>query len=355
MRKMREKTTTFVHKFFAKMRRIQYLSVLAVSISALLALGSCTQNRYATFSGYAQGGVYEVKADLQGIKVDKRAVAAHIEDLLTAIDTTLSGYNRLSLLSRLNRGESVTPNRYLEEVYDLSHEYFVTSGGAFDVAAGPLFDIWGFGFTNDSLPSDSVVAETLGGCGMKNYPASLSDVVGSDGRVSIKGLNFNAIAQGYSCDVIARYLHRLGVRNMMVNIGEIYCEGVNEKGSGWTLGIDNPVDGNQTPGKDIHGIWKSNGGAFGVVTSGNYRKFYIKDGRKYSHTIDPRTGYPVEGKLLSATIVAPSAAQADAYATACMVMGPEEAREFIESDQQIEGYLISEDGVWTSPGFTLMK
>ena len=138
---------------------------------------------------------------------------------------------------------------------------------------------------------------------------------------------------------------------MLVDIGEIFCEGLNPAGRGWTIGVDNPVDGNDTPGADIRGVWESDGGACGIVTSGNYRKFYVRDGKKYAHTIDPRTGYPVTHGLLSATVVAPTAAEADALATACMVLGPEAARDLILSRPELEGYLITGDGSWMSDGF----
>ena len=115
--------------------------------------------------------------------------------------------------------------------------------------------------------------------------------------------------------------------------------------------MDNPVDGNDTPGSDIRGIWVSDGRPCGIVTSGNYRKFFIRDGRKYAHTIDPRTGYPVTHDLLSATVVAPTAAEADALATACMVIGPEGAQRLIDSRPDLEGYLITGTGTWMSDGF----
>ena len=143
----------------------------------------------------------------------------------------------------------------------------------------------------------------------------------------------------------------------MVDIGEIFCDGVNPSGQPWTLGIDRPTDGNNEIGVDIQGIFRVPAGPHGVVTSGNYRKFYVKGGRKYAHTIDPLTGYPVDHNLLSATIVAPDAMMADAYATYCMVIGLEAAQEFIESDPDLEGCLIYDDnGVfasWTSSGFVL--
>ena len=174
-------------------------------------------------------------------------------------------------------------------------------------------------------------------------------------------MNFNAIAQGYSCDKVASYLHGMGVKDMLVDIGEIYCEGVNPAGKPWKIGIDRPVDGNNSPGADLDGVWESGGKACGIVTSGNYRKFYVRDGRKYSHTIDPRTGWPVEHNLLSATIVAPNATDADAYATYCMVIGMEAAREFILSNAgRIEGYLIYSDEngemqEWASSGFSIVS
>ena len=139
---------------------------------------------------------------------------------------------------------------------------------------------------------------------------------------------------------------------MLVDIGEIFCDGLNPQGKPWRIGIDRPKDGNNTPGADMQAILESNGGPQGIVTSGNYRKFYIKDGVKYSHTIDPRTGYPVQHKLLSATVIAPTAMEADAYATYCMVIGTEKAQEFILSRPDLEACLISEE-IWTSPGFKL--
>lgn len=296
-------------------------------------LCSCQRDRYVVINGYAQGGTYTVKANLKGTRVSRKGMAAEIERLLVGIDTTLSGYNKSSQLSRFNRGEDFEPGPMFRELLDISEKYRETTNGAFDVWAAPLFDIWGFGFRTDSLPDNERIKEAM----------ALTR--------EHKRLNFNAIAQGYSCDVIARYLHSIGVKDMLVDIGEIYCEGVNPKGRGWSIGIDTPFDGNNTPGASLSGIWESDGGAHGVVTSGNYRKFYIKDGKKYAHTIDPRTGRPVDHDLLSATVVAPTATEADALATYFMVAGFEEARKHIEAHSGIEACLICSDSTWCSRNF----
>ena len=225
---------------------------------ALFLLASCRQGGYAVFSGYAQGGVYTVKADLTGVRTPQEQIGETIDSLLTAIDFSLSGYNKNSLLTRYNAGEAVEPDRFFTEIRALSERYRQETGGAFDVSAAPLFDIWGFGFTADSLPDPERITAALAACKEE------------------KVLNFNAIAQGYTCDIVAGYLHSLGVHNMLVDIGEIFCEGVNPSGNGWTIGVDNPVDGNDTPGQDIRGVWTSDGSACGIVTSGNYRKSVSK-------------------------------------------------------------------------------
>lgn len=315
----------------------------------LLCAVSCgNKDKYIVMRGYAQGGVYAVKINMNGVSVKPEAIHAAVDSILREIDTTLSGYNAKSLLSRYNRGEKIDVTPMFREIYEISKSYYEETGGALDVAAAPLFDAWGFGFSKDSLPSDAQVKALMENCGMDMMPDTL-------GGESIGKLNYNAIAQGYSCDVVARYLYSVGVKDMLVDIGEIYCDGLNPDKQPWTIAVDRPTDGNETPGADIVNTWHSNGGPCGIVTSGNYRKFYVRDGRKYAHTIDPRTGYPVTHNLLSATIVAPDATTADAYATYCMVIGLDEAREFIQKRPDIEGYLVYDDNgtmqSWTSPGF----
>ena len=348
------------------MKKSNIVQKLFLAAAAALAVFSCSPtSSYKMFGGFAQGGTYTVKVNYTGVKISPEEVAASIDSILTLVDTTLSGYNGLSQLSRLNRGERIRPNQLLMDIYAYSHEMYRKTGGALDVSSAPIFDIWGFGFTADSLPEPARISEALAACGMDRLKSDMHEALSEDGTLCASDLlkaegeaprlNFNAIAQGWTCDMVASYLHSIGVKDMLVDIGEIYCEGLNPASKPWTLGVDRPVDGNDTPGADLDGIWRSDGGAYGVVTSGNYRKFYIRDGHKYAHTIDPRTGWPVSHNLLSATVVAPTAADADAYATYCMVIGLDAARGFIESDPSLQGYLIyDEDGqmkVWSSSDF----
>lgn len=343
--------------------------ILAVS---LLALFSCApKDRYISFSGYAQGGTYTVKFNLNGkngmIDENPEDIRDSIDAILLNIDNSLSGYNKNSLLSVFNSGQTIRPDSLFVDIYERAYEFYEETDGVLDVASAPLFDIWGFGFKSGEMPDDEKVKETLEYSGMKRLSKHIKavtkdggltghELLAADSRITPK-LNYNAIAQGYSCDVVARYLFSLGVKDMMVDIGEIFCAGRNPSGKPWTIGIDRPVDGNNTLGADLQGIFRIPSGAYGVVTSGNYRKYYVKDGKKYAHTIDPRTGYPVNHNLLSATVLAPDAISADAYATYCMVVGLEPAMEFLSSREDLEGCLVYDDNgefrTWTSSGFVL--
>lgn len=365
-------------------------TLLPAALAAAVLLCSCQSRNYLQLGGYAQGGRWTVKYNAEGVKARPAQIQKGIEAILEDIDSCLSGYNKASQLSRLNAGDTITPSGMLLGLYRRSYGYWQESGGALDVAAGPLFDIWGFGFKNDSLPSDAKVKEALAISGMGRLLPTMEEALLPDGRLcasrllalalndkgnaavgsrneagaGLPQLNFNAVAQGYSCDTVASYLSKLGVRDMLVDIGEIWCRGLNPAGEAWKVGVDRPTDGNESPGTDLDGIWQSDtqpdAPGRGIVTSGNYRKFYVREGRKYAHTIDPRSGYPAENSVLSATIVAPSAEAADAYATICMVIGLEDAKRFISSRSGLEGYLIygEADGSmaeWRSEGFSLAQ
>ncbi len=341
---------------------------IIIYIASLTVLISCApHDRYITVSGYAQGGTYAVKLNLNGtdgmVKAKPEEIRDSVDAILRRIDASVSGYNKNSLLSRFNEGETIVPDEIFMDIYNHAYDIYEETDGVVDVACAPLFDIWGFGFANGSFPSSDEVGSVLAASGMKrlkkDMPAvntlSSSDLLLEGG--ALPKLNYNAIAQGYSCDLVAEYLYSIGVKDMMVDIGEIFCDGLNPSGQSWSLGIDSPVDGNHEPGAQIQGIFRAPQGPHGIVTSGNYRKFYIRDGKKYAHTIDPRTGYPVQHSLLSATVVADNAMTADAYATYCMVIGLEASQAFLSSRPDLEGCLIYDDNgefkTWCSEGFVM--
>ena len=354
-----------------------YSAAVALSAAIILLSACAPRDRYITITGFAQGGTYSVKMNLRDVPVKPEEIRDSIDAILVSIDNSLSGYNKKSLLSRFNSGETIEPDSLFLDIYSHARRIYEETDGAVDVAAAPLFDLWGFGFTEGELPSDSKVAAVRASSGLGRMNEDILATMDKDGKIdglsmldnsgypteneitALPKLNYNAIAQGYSCDVVARYLYSIGVKDMLVDIGEIFCDGVNPHGQPWSLGIDRPVDGNQELGADIQGIFRAPAGPHGIVTSGNYRKFEIRNGRKYAHTIDPRTGYPVEHNLLSATIVASDAMMADAYATYCMVIGLEESVAFLESRPDLEGCLIydSPDGfkTWCSSGFVLTE
>lgn len=319
-------------------KREKYSFCSIIFIAALIISSCVPRDRYVRISGYAQGGVYSVTFNVKTASKPVRELKNGIDSILTLVDTTLSGYNKASILSRYNRGENPEKNQLFKDVYALGLRLEEETGGALDFKAAPVFALWGFNFDEPSqYPDDALVKAALASCDSTR-------------------LNYNAFAQGYTCDLVASYLHKAGVEDMLVDIGEIYCSGLNSRRKAWAIGVDTPFDGNDTPGASLSAYWHSDGAPHGIVTSGNYRKFYTRDGRKYAHTIDPRTGYPVEHNLLSITVIAPDATSADAYATYCMVIGLEETKKFIESRGDLEALAIYNDSegnmqLWRSKAF----
>ncbi len=339
--------------------RIHSVMLAIVAAASLTFSASCTrQEPYRRIEGYAQGGtfhiIYSAKDSCgQDLSLSADSIQTLVFDALREIDFSISGYNKGSVLSKINRGEDVEVDKHFRTLFTLSKEVWELSGGKFDVTGEPLFGFWGFGFSDmtvmDSIRNDARTAATID---------SLMQYVGM-GKVRIEGnrlikdnpgikLNFNAIAQGYSCDVLAQVLENAGCTDYLIEVGmEMVCRGENASGRRWRIGIDAPIDGNMTAGENLQDILELTD--CGIVTSGNYRKYHIIDGKKYAHSIDPTTGYPVQHDLLSATIILSGTpypgALADAYATYCMILGKEKAEAFITSSPHIQGYLIHDGGV----------
>lgn len=308
------------------------------------------KGEYVTFVGFAQGSTYRITYESKkGIHYQ-----SVVDSFLRRIDRSLSIYDSGSVISRFNRNEpGVLADQMFEEVFNKSVEVNKRTGGAFDITVGPIVNALGFG-RGDTLDVDSALIDSL-----KNFIGM--EMVRLENKKLLKErsetvLDLNAIAQGYSVDVIALFLESRKIRNYIVEIGgEVRAKGRNERNMVWRVGIDKPVESHQIPGADLQAIISLKNKS--LATSGNYRKFYEKNGVKFVHTINPETGYPVISNLLSATVVADDCATADAYATALMVMGLEKSIAFIKSNTFLDAFLIYSDAkgafrTYTSPGLS---
>ena len=329
------------------MRRINSILILAFLIS------SCT-NSFQTIDGFTQGTTYHIIYEKDGaFGKSPEKMQFDIEYLFEDFDLSLSSYVPGSIISRINNNDpEVVVDDYFKTVFFKSQEVYKISGGSFDITVGPLVNAWGFGPENQTQADSLLIDSLLQYVGMDKIKLSGDKVVKeSDG---IK-LDVNAIAQGYSVDVVCEFLEKRKIENYLVEIGgELRSKGTKLLNEPWRVGIDKPYENNLIPGQNLQVILKLEDCS--LATSGNYRKFYEKDGIKYSHSINPKNGYPVMDTLLSATIIANDCMTADAYATACMVMGFSESMNFIQKMSGIEAYLIysGENGefkIWKTEGF----
>ena len=297
-----------------------------------LLFASCRQNKvYFEESGIIFRTLYQIKYQSDELLTDK------INAELQAFDLSLNPFNSNSILAKVNRNEEVEVDTWFTEVFNKAMEVSEHSNGMFDVTVAPLINLWGFGFERMDSVSPEVIDSLKAFVGYRKIRLEGNRIIKDDPRII---LNFSAIAKGYACDVMAALLEREGVKNYMVNIGgEIASKGKNARGDCWQIGINEPEDEDAFLSNEIKEIVRLCGQC-GLATSGNYRNYYIRDGLKYGHTIDPVTGYPADKNILSATVVAPDCMTADAYATAFMAMGVEAGCRMAEQIPEIEYYLI---------------
>ena len=263
---------------------------ILVSLLILSHTACSDKGQYFEESGSVFHTSYHIKYKAKQILTDK------IDSELQRFNLSLNPFNPNSTIAKVNNNEDVEVDEWFTEVFNKAEEISQKSGGAFDITCAPLIL-----------------------------------------------LNCSSIAKGYACDVIARLLEKEGVKNYMVEIGgEVTMKGVNQQGDCWRVGINKPEIGTSGVTNDVEEIVQlcQKGG---VATSGDYRNFYIKDGKKYAHTINPATGYPAGQNILSATIVAEDCMTADAYATTFMVLGVEKAKLLAQSIPQIEYFIIYAD------------
>lgn len=259
-----------------------------------------------------------------------------IEAELKRFDLSLSPFNDSSTITRVNRNEDIATDSFFQACFNRSMDVSKQTNGAFDITIAPLANAWGFGFKKGTFPDSLMIDSLLQITGYQKVQLVNGKVVKQDPRIM---LSCSAIAKGYAVDVVGQLLDSKGIKNYMVDIGgEIVVKGHSPRNSLWSIGINKPVDDSLSINQELQTVLQLTD--VGMATSGNYRNFYHKDGKKYAHTIDPRTGYPVLNTILSATVIAQDCMTADALATAFMVMGVEEAETFANAHPTIDAYFI---------------
>ena len=320
---------------------MKYLYTLCIAV-LVTACGMTPKENIYYIKGEAQGTTYGITY-IAKAPVEKAA----IDSILQVIDLSMSTYIDNSLISKINRGENLPIDPHFEKVFSASFDIYLQSKGAFDPSIGQLINAWGFGKKENHTPPtqkqiDSLLALT--GMDKVHYIDTPRGAFIKKDNPNIQ-LNFNAIAQGYTSDVIADYFLSKQISNFIVEVGgELVIHGRNTlKNKPWRIGIDNPL---QKPDEDREVIATVELTDCGLATSGNYRKLWTDSltGQKYVHTINPKTGRPQPSNLLSATVIAPSAMLADGYATTLMALGGiEKAKDFLAQHKELKAVLLYSD------------
>ena len=320
-------------------------------IAVLLLMPNKPKATYHTNQGQVFGTYYAIHYESVSDLHDS------IRALFSAFDGSMSMFNPQSTLSRINRGEDSVADEYLVQMYRTAEDVHLLSDRAFDITVAPLVNLWGFGLKNRTHVEQAQVDSLLPFVGMEHLSlVPLGDgqhfvLRKSDAAVQVDG---GAIAKGQSCDIIASLLSRNGSKNYLVDIGgEVVAHGCNPQGQLWRIGITRPIDDASGSVTEVQTVLQTSDIA--LATSGNYRNFYYDGEQRRSHTIDPRTGYPVHHSLLSATVRSNSCMRADALATACMVLGEEEALRMIEADTSSACYLIVADATADTDSTAAMR
>ena len=329
-----------------KNKRIKIILPLVVVV-AIVAIGFMMGHKdepYQRNSGFIFGTSYNITYQC----ADNHQT--DIEKVLAEVDASLSPFNDTSIITHVNRNEDVVLDNLFLDVFHLAQKINEDTDGAFDITVAPLVNAWGFGFKNGVNPDAKAIDSLRQVVGFHKVRLENNKVVKFDPRVM---LDCSAIAKGYGVDVVANLLRKLGVKNFMVEIGgEVVTSGVNPERMPWRIGVTKPTDDSLSVNNELQTVINVTDKA--MATSGNYRNFYYKGGRKFAHTIDPKTGYPVQHSILSATVITDDCATADAYATSFMVLGMEKARLVLDRHPEMMAYFIYSDDsgqnqVWFSP------
>ena len=322
--------------------QLPFLTFLIVG--TVIIVGRQRSTPYQHDKGMVFGTVYHITYQ------SEKNLKDGIEAELAKVDASLSPFNKNSIISAINQNRKIAVDKMFAEVFSLAMKISDNTNGAFDITVAPLVNAWGFGFKHGEMPDRHEVDSLKALVGYKKVSLKDGYITKNDPRIM---LDCSSIAKGYGCDIVAKYLSNKGIDNYMVEIGgEIVTRGINEKRLPCKIGVTKPTDDSLNVNQEIQTIINVTDKA--MATSGNYRNFYYKNGKKYAHTIDPATGYPVQHNILSSTVIADDCATADAYATAFMVMGLDKAKAVLERHPELMVYFIlagdkSENKVWFSP------
>lgn len=327
------------------------LSICLLSVVMFACNRRSAEQQFVNFQGVVFGTYYSVSY-YSDKAVDYQE---SIDSLFLVFNQSLSYYNPASLISQINLGETDQPDDFFKTVFERSREISSATDGAFDATVSPLVNAWGFGFKNREKITPELIDSLLDFVGYEKAFLEHDRLVKLDERVQF---DFNAIAKGYAADVAGSFLESKGIEVYLVEIGgDLLAKGAKPDGSKWRIGLEIPAETPDAPQEWEYLVEIQDQG---VATSGNYRRYFEENGKRFSHTIDPFTGYPVTHSLLSVSVFAADAMTADAYATAFMVMGLEKAKAFVASRESLEAYFISADpeggfSSYASSGLNLKK
>jgi FAD:protein FMN transferase len=317
-------------------------------ILVMILFYSCNRNspKYLANNGSVYGTYYNIKYQ----SPEGKDLQNEIDAELRKYTLIFSHYEKEATISKINRNIDVKPEPEFMNCFNRAKEISKITGGAFDITAGPLINAWGFGPEDRQKMTAEVVDSLMSYTGYQKIKVTDGKIIKENPAME---LNMSAIAKGYTCDLIGEFLAEQGCENYMIDIGgEVVAKGKNDKGKVWTIGIREP---NEDPfNTDLNAAVMLPDHA--LATSGNYLNFYEENGKKYAHTIDPKSGYPVQHSLLSATVLAGDCMTADAFATAFMVLGKDKGIKIAEKIPDLEIYFIYSDGngdnqVYMSEGF----
>ncbi len=325
-------------------------NLLALLLFFSMYLVSCSNfsnKKEVKIEGLAQGTYYAITYyDKEGINYQTA-----IDSFFKAFDMSASVYLEESIISRLNNNDSTAiADEAFKYIFNKSMEVSRKTEGAFDITVMPLVNAWGFGFTDPMKLDSAIVDSILPLVNYRNIKLVNGKLIKNNPEIKV---DFNAIAQGYSADLIGKILESKGIENYLIDVGgEVLAKGTKSGNKMWKVGIEKPAE-NADDARKLNAVVNLKNKA--LATSGNYRRFFVKDGIKYSHTIDPKTGFPVNHTILSTSVMANDCITADAYATAFMVMGLEKIKSFLKQNPDLEVYIIYAEpngrlATWTSNG-----